>query len=150
MISSWLCTKSCSAVWSTPSVRKIAEIDSPLKRLEASISAVISATVSTDDGRRRRDAALAHFRLALSVEHTADIAIVQQPYVELISSLISEAIEAGELPPRNPMHMAFMISVLKTSYLHSVLLGNDVGVEAPSVDELVSFCIGGLGVSAAR
>lgn len=123
---------------------EIAEIDSPVKRLEVAIASLISATVGPDPRRRRRDQALAHFRLALSEDHAADIALVQRPYVELLSSLITDAIAAGEVPPCEPDHMAFMISALKTAYLHSVLLGNDVGIEAPSVDELIAFCIGGL------
>lgn len=126
---------------------EIADIESPLGRLEAAIASLISATVGTDGGRRRRDQALAHFRLELSEGHAADIAVVQRPYVALLSSLITEAIAAGEVPPCNPDHMAFMISALKTAYLHTVLLGNDVGAEAPSVEELVEFCIGGLTAS---
>lgn len=123
---------------------EVAEIDSPVKRLEVAIASLISATVGADPQRRRRDQALAHFRLALSEDHAADIAMVQRPYVELLSSLIADAAAAGEIPPCNPDHMAFMISALKTTYLHSVLLGNDVGAEAPTVEELIAFCIGGL------
>ena len=116
-----------------------------LRRLSA-LLLLSTAALHADTYPRQPGVDAVHyvFRLALSEDHAADIALVQRPYVELLSSLIADAVEAGEVPPCEPDHMAFMISALKTAYLHSVLLGNDVGTDAPSVDELIAFCIGGL------
>lgn len=86
----------------------------------------------------------ARYRLRLSASHPEGIAAVQEPVVALARELLHDAIEAGALPPIAVDHYAYILVTLKSAYLHSQILGNELGVELPSSTELAMFCLGGL------
>jgi len=129
---------------------EVEAIDDPLQRIAMSITAAIAQTVAGDSKRMQRDRALAHFRHTLTEGHAVDVAAVQVPYINLVIRLIDEAVASGDLPPQDAGKMSFIISALKTAYLHSVLLGNDVGLDTPDPGELATFCLRGLGADPSR
>ena len=114
--------------------------DDPLDRLAALIIASASGT-----GVKGKATALAHYRMRLAVSHPEELALVQAPYVSLTVELVTDAVDAGAIPPCNPEKTAYVITTLKSAYLHSHLLGNELGVEMPTPVELARFCLEGVG-----
>lgn len=125
----------------TETVRKgIDKYTDPLDRLAALI--VTSATPSTVRGK---GTALGHYRMRLVATHPEELAHVQAPYLSLCIEVVSDAVAAGAIPECNPEKTAYIITTLKSSYLHSHFLGNELGIEMPTPTELARFCLEGVG-----
>jgi AcrR family transcriptional regulator len=119
--------------------------EDPLDRLAALI---IAASRGSDGGRTsNRTIALAHYRMKLVVTHPDDLAVVQAPFVSLARSVLADAHHAGAIHIANVDHMTYVVATLKSAFLHSHVLGNELGIEMPSVTELAEFCLRGLGAS---
>jgi AcrR family transcriptional regulator len=114
--------------------------EDPLDRL----TALIIASVSSRE-KAGRTIALARYRMELAVAHPEDIAVVQVPFVSLVRQLLFDAIEAEAIPECNVDHAAYTITTLKSAYIHSMYLGNELGIDPPSPVELARFCLEGLG-----
>jgi len=119
---------------------QVEKYDKPLDRLTAALIASVSGR---DHGVRT--IALARYRMELAITHPDEIAVVQVPFVSLIRQLVLEAVDAGSIPPCDVDQMAYLITTLKSAYIHSMVLGNELGVEAPTPVGLAKFCLEGLG-----
>jgi AcrR family transcriptional regulator len=119
---------------------QVEKYDKPLDRLTAALIASVSGR---DHGVRT--IALARYRMELAITHPDEIAVVQVPFVSLIRQLVMDAVEAGAIPPCDVDQMAYLITTLKSAYIHSMVLGNELGVEAPTPVGLAKFCLEGLG-----
>lgn len=122
---------------------EVERYDDPLDRLTALI---LAASRSSDGGETsNRTIALAHYRMKLVVSHPEDLAVVQAPFVSLTRSVIADAQHAGVIQVTNVEHMTYVVTTLKSAFLHSRVLGNELGIEMPSTVELAEFCLMGLG-----
>lgn len=120
--------------------RAVDKYDDPLERLAA--FAVAGAETK---GESSEVVALARYRLRLSESHPEDVAVVQAPTVNLARELIQDAIDANAIPASiNVDHYAYLLVTIKSAYLHSKILGNELGVELPTPVELASFCMEGM------
>ena len=118
---------------------QIDKYEKPLDRLTAAIIASVSG------GHGVRTIALARYRMELAITHPDEIAVVQVPFVSLIRQLVIDAVDAGAIPPCDVDQMAYLITTLKSAYIHSMVLGNELGVDAPTPVGLAKFCLEGLG-----
>jgi AcrR family transcriptional regulator len=113
------------------------------------LRAFLRAGISAVDPIAAQAVALTRYRLRLTQTSPEDVARVQAPVVALAQEVISRAMEADDLPALDPEPLAYMVVTAKSSYLHSMILGNELGVELPSAHELVRFCLLGLGADPA-
>lgn len=119
---------------------QIDRFDDPLDRLTALL---IASVRGRDQGGRT--IALARYRMELGVTHPEDIAVVQVPFVSLLRQLLLDAVEAGAIPACDIDHVTYLITTLKSAYLGSMVLGNELGIDPPSPVDLARFCLEGLG-----
>jgi AcrR family transcriptional regulator len=119
--------------------RSVDKYGDPLERIAAF---VLAGATSAD--REGRTVALSQFRLNLAQEHPDEVAVAQAPVVQLARQLVADAVEAGAIPPCDPEPAAYMIVTLKSAYLHSKILGNELGVTLPDAKGLARFCLEGL------
>lgn len=137
------------AVWEEQAAQHVAYVraevekySDPLERLAALI---MSGSRGSDTPVSRRTVALTQYRMRLVVTHPEDVVVVQAPFVKLAQEVIDAAAQAGCINIRSVDHATYIISTLKSAYLHSHVLGNELGVEMPTVIELTEFCLAGLG-----
>jgi AcrR family transcriptional regulator len=88
---------------------------------------------------------LSQFRMRLATNHPADIAVVQGPFVQLVRETVQAAIDTRAIPDVDPLKVAYLITTLKSSYMVSRNLGNDLGMDLPSPEDLAQFCLAGVG-----
>jgi AcrR family transcriptional regulator len=115
----------------------------PVERIAAFMIAGASTRVEEAGDSR----ALIQYRIGLSLSHPEDLAQIQAPVVELALDLVLEAMDQGAIRRGDPDPAAYMMVTLKTSILHSRMLGNELGVRTPQPIELARFCLEGLGGS---
>ncbi len=120
--------------------RAVEKYSDPLERLAMFVVGGASST-----GHPNESIALTRYRLALQESHPDELAVVQVPVVALARELIINAMEAGVIPAGDPEGLAYMIVTLKSSLLHSRILGNELGVRLPTPVESAQFCLEGLG-----
>jgi AcrR family transcriptional regulator len=120
----------------------VAALTDPLERLAGGLVAAVLLPEYTDAGVNR---GLTRLRLKLTEVKPELVAGSRAPVASLVLELVEDAAAAGRIAPRAPGPAAFLLLSLKTASLTSATLGNDVGVPAPGVEELVAFCLQGLG-----
>jgi AcrR family transcriptional regulator len=121
----------------------IAPVDDPLERLAAGILASARMPAMHSSGV---DRGLSHLRLQLSQADPSQVASAQEPVTALFRELITEASLTESLNGINVEKSTYFVSALRTSFILSITLGNDFGLELPDVVDLSVFCLGGLGV----
>lgn len=122
----------------------IADLSDPLERLGGGVIAAVRMQEYSGSGVTR---GLARLRLKLAEVDPELIARSQEPVTTLMRGLLEDAAEAGRIETDDLDGSAFMILALRSAFITSRTLGNDYGVELPSVHLLTAFCLRGLGAS---
>jgi AcrR family transcriptional regulator len=120
----------------------IADLTDPLDRLGGALIAAVRMPELTGTGVGR---GLTHLRLGLREVDPALVARSQAPVTLLMRDLVVAAAEAGRIRTDDPEAATYMVLALRSSFITSQTLGNDVAVRLPSVFALTSFCLEGLG-----
>ncbi|WP_319448736.1 MULTISPECIES: helix-turn-helix domain-containing protein [unclassified Mycobacterium] len=89
--------------------------------------------------------ALISYELGLVTTHPQQVARAHAPEAELAGEVLAAGIEAGVLTLRSAEEGAYMVIALKRAYNHSRLVGNELGMMLPPPEELIRFCVEGLG-----
>jgi AcrR family transcriptional regulator len=122
--------------------RAIAELDDPLERLAGASIAALRMPEHSGAGVGR---GLARLRTNLGEVEPELIARSQEPVTSLIRGLVVAAAAAGEIDVSDIDGATFILLSLRSAYITSVTLGNDHGVDLPSLYMLTGFCLKGLG-----
>jgi AcrR family transcriptional regulator len=121
----------------------IAELDEPVERLAGGLIAAVRIPALHDSGV---DRGLSRLRLQLGQADPAQVARSQQPVTRVFGELIEEAGTATDLGAIGIDKATYLVSAVRSSFVISMTLGNDLGVELPDPIDLSSFCLGGLGI----
>jgi AcrR family transcriptional regulator len=122
----------------------IRDLSDPLERLGGALIAAVRMSELSGTGV---DRGLARLRLKLREVEPGLVARSQEPVTALMHDLVREASEAGRIRVSDPEPATYMILALKSALITSNTLGNDTAVRLPSVFDLVSFSLEGLGAS---
>jgi AcrR family transcriptional regulator len=122
----------------------VGDLTDPLERLGGALIAAVRMPEFSGTGV---DRGLARLRLKLSEVEPELVARSQEPVTALMRDLVATAADAGRIRVSDPEPATYMILALKSSFITSHTLGNDVAVRLPSVFSLTSFCLEGLGAS---
>lgn len=122
----------------------IVDLTDPLDRLAG---AMIAATRMPEFSGSGVDRGLARLRLKLGEVEPELVARSQEPVTALFTDLMAAAAAAGRIGVNDPEEATFMVSALRSTFITSLTLGNDLGVRIPTVHTLTAFCLAGLGAS---
>lgn len=122
----------------------IADLSDPLERLGGAILAAVRMPEFSGSGV---DRGLARLRVRLGEVEPELVARSQRPVTVLLRDLVAEAAEAGAIRAGDAEAGTYMVLALKSSFITSQTLGNDVAVRPPSVFGLTAFCLDGLGAA---
>jgi AcrR family transcriptional regulator len=120
----------------------------PLDRLSAAIRWPFAYIV--DPGNVAYRGLITHEHLRLSLEYPEGVRTAAMPQQLLLRDFILEAVAQGELPPSTGAHsnrLASYITGLMTTQVHSITLGLDQTDPGEMADNLVRFCLAGIGAS---
>ena len=120
----------------------IADLDDPLERLAG---AMVAAGSMPGVSRSALDRGMARLRFKLSESNPELIGRAQQAVTTLVSDLVEVAADAGQMHVADADKATFMLLALNAAYITSEMLGNDAGTTRPDLDEVVTFCLLGLG-----
>jgi AcrR family transcriptional regulator len=120
----------------------IAKLSVPLERLGG---AIIAAARMPERSKSGFDVGLARLRNEVGAAQPGLVARSQEPVTSLFAELLAAAIAAGDLPDGNEQQAVYIITALNSSYIHSLTLGNEYGLELPKPIRLAAFCLRGLG-----
>jgi AcrR family transcriptional regulator len=123
----------------------IAGLDGPAERLAG---AVIAAVRMPDLHHRAGvDRGLSRLRLQVGQADPDLVARSQAPVTALYRELIEGALAAEPVTPIGVDQATYLLSSVRTSFVVSLTLGNEYGVQLPDVIDLSVFCLGGLGIN---
>lgn len=122
--------------------RRVAAYDDPLERLGAVLYFLSDPRQHTD---HEYNTAVARFVLQVSASSPEQLFGARRPVIEVLTRLIDEAMAAGELDRGDPETAAGTVYLTFTSYQLAGYLGNSVGAALPTNEELIVFCLRGLG-----
>lgn len=117
-------------------------LEDPLDRLAGG---VIAALRMPDFSETGIDRGLARLRLRLGEVDPDLVARSQEPVTALMRELVQAAADSGQISPSDPEEATYVILALRAASITSRTLGNDFGVELPSIAEITSFCLRGVG-----
>ncbi len=116
----------------------------PLDKLGAALSFATDARQHTDHDY---NVAMTRFVAEASVSAPGEIGRARQPVVDVLARLIADAMAAGELAPGDPHEAAAFVQLAYVSFQMNTNLGNSIGAPLPPREQLIRFCLGGLGAS---
>jgi AcrR family transcriptional regulator len=114
----------------------------PLERLGAALYFATDPRQHTD---RDYNAALTRYVVRASVTAAEQVGHARRPVIEVLTRLINEGMQAGELEPGDPEAAAASISLAYASYQFSTYLGNSIGAALPASEKLIRFWLQGMG-----
>jgi AcrR family transcriptional regulator len=120
--------------------REVAAFDEPLDRLAAALFAANRfpfAEPGVNVGMSRL-----HRKLARSDRD--GLAAARAPVAGLFCDLVGEAARAGRIEAGDPEVAGHVLMTLTATYAINRILGNEYGVELPTVEQHVAFCLQGL------
>lgn len=122
------------------------DLEDPLDRLIGGLIALTSLPEATGSETR---GGLARLRLSLAEVEPDAVGRARAPIAGLLLELVRAAADAGEIDVDDDGAEAatYLLLSLNTASVTSQSLGNDVGISAPPVEELVAFCLRALGAS---
>jgi AcrR family transcriptional regulator len=126
----------------------IADLDDPLERLAGAL--IASARLRELHEKAGVDRGLSRLRLQLAQAEPELVARSQLPVTSLYAELIEQAVAAGAPAALPAGRGTYFVIATRTSFLLSMTLGNEYGVELPDVVDLSVFCLGGLGIQRPR
>ncbi len=122
----------------------IVDLSDPLDRLAGATIAALRMPEFSGTGVGR---GLTRLRLKLGEVEPELVARSQEPVTALMKDLVVDAASSGRIRVSDPEEAAYMIIVMRSAFITSRTLGNDLGVRLPTVETLTSFCLEGLGAS---
>jgi len=126
----------------------IAALDDPVDRLAGGI--IASARMPTLHAKAGMDRGLSRLRLQLGQVEPALVARSQEPVTSLFRELVADAMTTLSTGPMEVDAATYFVCALRTSFNHSLTLGNEYAVDLPDVIELSWFCMGGIGFERPR
>ena len=121
-------------------LREIKTVDGPVNKIAEGIRVAVTWSSENSDLARLFDFAQTDDRFAPLVRRGRKVLVDDAvPYLK-------EAIALGEIPDRDPVHLAYGILGVSTM-LTSALVHERGEVNADVVDTAVSFCLGGIGAT---
>ena len=127
----------------------IADFSDPIERLAAGIFA--SVRVPSLHHRAGFDRGLSRLRLQLGQVDPASLACAQAPVTDLLHELVKAALlEASSPEVLGADGATYMLSSLRTAFVMSATLGNDLTLKPPDPIDLVRFVLAGIGLSRPR
>ena len=122
----------------------ISELDDPVERLAAGI--IASARVPALHDRAGLDRGLSRLRLQLGQADPTLIARSQEPLTALFRELTDAALQASDAVGLATERATYFLASLRTAFVLSLTLGNDLTLDLPDALDLSSFCLAGLGI----
>jgi AcrR family transcriptional regulator len=126
----------------------IAQLDDPLERLAGAL--IASARLRELHEKAGVDRGLSRLRLQLAQAEPELVARSQLPVTSLYGELIEQAMASVSQVALPAGRATYFVISTRTSFLLSMTLGNEYGVELPDVIDLSVFCLGGLGIQRPR
>ena len=126
----------------------IAGIDGPVERLAAGL--IASARLPELHDKAGLDRGLSHLRLQLGQSAPDLLARSQQPVTDLYRELVAAAVAASPSTELAVDRAVYLLSSVRTAYVRSSTLGDDLGVDLPDAVDLSCFCLAGLGMPRPR
>lgn len=120
----------------------IEHLDDPLERLAGAIVAAVSMPSFSSSGF---DRGLARLRLKLAESQPELVGRAQQAVADVVRGLVHGAAKAKRIRVTDPDAATFMLLALNSAYITTDRLGNDAGVRRPDTNDIVAFCLQGLG-----
>lgn len=125
----------------------IAELEDPVERLAGGL--IASARMPALHGKAGVDRGLSHLRLQLVSVQPDLVARSQEPVTAVFRDLVGAAV-AAEGEGLGEAAATWFVASLRTSFVVSSTLGNDLGGDLPGVIDFSCFCLGGLGIDRPR
>jgi AcrR family transcriptional regulator len=122
----------------------IVDLSDPFDRLAG---ALIAAARMPEFSGTGVDRGLARLRLKLGEVKPELVARSQEPVTALFTDLMVAAAATDRIRVTDPEEATYMVSALRSNFITSLTLGNDLGVRLPTVHTLTAFCLAGLGAS---
>jgi AcrR family transcriptional regulator len=126
----------------------IEPLDDPVERLAGAL--IASTRMPALHGKAGVDRGLSRLRVQLGQVEPELIARSQEPVTAVFHQLVSEVFAATPGNHVGVDQATYFVCTVRTSFIHSTTLGNELGVELPDVVDVSSFCLGGLGLSRPR
>jgi AcrR family transcriptional regulator len=127
----------------------IAGVEPPLDRLAAAL--IASARLPELHDKAGLDRGLSQLRLQLGQAAPDLLARSQQPVTDLYRELVAGALEGSASPSGISVDGGvYLLTSVRTAYIRSSTLGNDLSVELPDPIDLSCFCLAGLGFTRPR
>jgi AcrR family transcriptional regulator len=127
----------------------IAEVELPVERLAAAL--IASARLPELHDKAGLDRGLSQLRLQLGQAAPDLLARSQQPVTDLYRELVTGAFEGSASPAGIGVDGGvYLLTSVRTAYVRSSTLGNDLSVELPDAIDLSCFCLAGLGFTRPR
>ena len=111
----------------------VVDLSDPLDRLAGAMIAAVRMPEFSDSGV---DRGLARLRLKLGEVKPELVARSQEPVTALFTELMVEAAAADRIRVADPEEATYMVSALRSTFITSLTLGNDLGVRLPTVHTL--------------
>ena len=125
----------------------IAELEDPVERLAGGL--IASARMAALHDKVGVDRGLSRLRLQLTQADPTLVARSQEPVTAVYRELVADALGAAD-GRLGVDEATYLLATLRTSFLVSSTLGNDLSVDLPDVVDLSLFCLGGLGLERPR
>lgn len=122
--------------------RRVAAHDDPLERLGAALYFSTDPRQHTDHDY---NAAIARYAVQLSITAPEKLSLARRPVIQVLTQLVDDAMAAGHLAPGDPERAACSVYLTYHSYLMAGYLGNSTGAALPTSEEIIEFCLRGLG-----
>jgi AcrR family transcriptional regulator len=126
----------------------IVALEDPVERLAGGL--IASARMAALHDKTGLDRGLSQLRLQLAQAEPALVARSQEPVTTLFRELVEHALGATSSIDIGVDEATYFVSSLRTTFILSSTLGNDLSVELPDVIDLSCFCLGGLGMQRPR
>ena len=127
----------------------IEPIEGPLERLAAAL--IASARLPELHDKAGLDRGLSQLRLQLGQAAPDLLARSQQPVTDLYRELVAGAFDGTDSPSGIRVDGGvYLLTSVRTAYVRSSTLGNDLSVELPDPIDLSCFCLAGLGFTRPR
>ena len=122
----------------------IGGLSDPLDRLAGAMIAAVRMPEFSGTGV---DRGLARLRLKLGEVKPDLVARSQEPVTALLRDLVVDADKARVVHVSSADEATYTVFALMSTFITSQTLGNDLGVVLPTVENLTSFCLTGLGAA---
>jgi AcrR family transcriptional regulator len=120
----------------------VEELSDPLERLAGALIAALRMPEISGTGV---DRGLTRLRLKLAESEPDHVGQAQRALTALVRDLVEQAAAAGRITVSDAEGATFVLLSLNAAFITSETLGNDAGVQRPSLLAVASFCLHGLG-----